>query len=206
MEALHDKNTLEEGEKQLWPVIDPENERESDQKLGLHIIEEISFASQQWTTDANHGLRKDMEEKMLLFPRYDGLMLSLAAENDMARGVEKHPEYDSLEICIEEIEELKNELSMIVMTQSGIIGRDRWDTPEVKTQAGRKERLRKDRYSALLIANMLARQSNRTEVFSINFSGGGVSSKIAKKDVGQVCFNNAPWSAFTPRAVNRGRG
>ena len=47
-----------------------------------------------------------------------------------------------------ELEELKNELSMIVVTQTAT-GRERWDTPEVKPGAGRKSRLRKDRYSSL---------------------------------------------------------
>jgi hypothetical protein len=56
-----------------------------------------------------------------------------------------------------EIEELKNELSMIVMTQTST-GRERWDTPEVKVAAGKKRRLRKDRYSSLIMANMSARQ------------------------------------------------
>ena len=64
--------------------------------------------------------------------------------------------YDTLEDCVMEIEELKDELSMIVMTQTST-GRERWDTPEVKIAAGRKSRLRKDRYSSLLMANMSAR-------------------------------------------------
>ena len=55
-----------------------------------------------------------------------------------------------------EVEELKDELSMIVMTQTST-GRERWDTPEVKVAAGKKSRLRKDRYSSLLMANMSAR-------------------------------------------------
>jgi hypothetical protein len=48
---------------------------------------------------------------------------------------------------------------MIVMTQTNT-GRERWDTPEVKTGAGRKHRLRKDRYSSLIMANMSARSLN----------------------------------------------
>jgi len=43
-------------------------------------------------------------------------------------------------------------------------GRDKWDTPEVKTIGGKKGRLRKDRYSALLMANMTARTIQRTPV------------------------------------------
>ena len=42
------------------------------------------------------------------------------------------------------------------MTQTATC-RERWDTPEVKTGAGGKSRLRKDRYSSLLMANMSAR-------------------------------------------------
>lgn len=205
MEALHDKSAMEEGEKQLWPVIDPDDEKDTDIKEGLHIIEEINFASADWTSGANHGLRKDLEEKLLLFPQYDGLTLSLAAESDMERGVDKHPEYDSLEVCIEEIEELKNELSTIVMVPTGQGNRDKWSTPEIKTQTGKKGRMRKDRYSALLIANMLVRQSNRAEIVSFNYTGGGISSQIAKKTQGDVSYTNAPWCRFTPRAINRGR-
>ena len=37
--------------------------------------------------------------------------------------------YDTLEQCVMDIEELKDELSMIQMTQTAS-GRDRWDTPE----------------------------------------------------------------------------
>jgi hypothetical protein len=39
--------------------------------------------------------------------------------------------------------------------------RDHWDTPEIKTEGSKKGRLRKDRYSALLMANSSARRLNR---------------------------------------------
>ena len=41
-------------------------------------------------------------------------------------------------------------------------GRDKWDTPEVKLPGGRKDRLRKDRYSSLIMANWSARRILRT--------------------------------------------
>lgn len=50
----------------------------------------------------------------------------------------------------------------MTQTSTGSGGRDRWDTPDVKLPNGKKGKLRKDRYSALLIANMLARQINRS--------------------------------------------
>jgi hypothetical protein len=65
--------------------------------------------------------------------------------------------HDTLEDCVMEIEELKNELSLIVISQTGN-GRERWDTPD--TRSGKKNKLRKDRYSALIMANWSARGLN----------------------------------------------
>jgi len=50
----------------------------------------------------------------------------------------------------------------MTQTSTGPNARDRWDTPEVKLPGGKKGRLRKDRYSSLIIANMLARQMSRS--------------------------------------------
>lgn len=164
-EALHDPSKLEEGENLIWPVIDYDKPKETDSQPGLHILELVQFAKADWTSQANHGLRKDFEDKVLLFPRFDSLTLGLALDKEGKDIVESdlNPIYDSLSECILELEELKNELTTIVMTQTstGSGGRDRWDTPEVKLQNGKKGRLRKDRYSSLVIANMLARQAHR---------------------------------------------
>lgn len=164
-ESLHDPSKLEEGEILIWPVIDYDKPKDTDSQEGLHILHLIQFAKADWTAQANHGLRKDFEDKVLLFPRFDNLSLGLAldSEGKDILEYELNPIYDSLSECILEIEELKNELTTIVMTQTstGPNARDRWDTPEVKLLGGKKGRLRKDRYSALLIANMLARQLNK---------------------------------------------
>ena len=69
--------------------------------------------------------------------------------------------FDTLEDCVMDIEELKDELAMIQMTQTPS-GRDKWDTPEVITGPGKKSKMRKDRYSALLMANMAGRIIQRT--------------------------------------------
>ena len=165
-EALHDPSRLEPGEILIWPSIDYEKPKDIDNQPGLHIIDLIQFAKADWTAQANHGLRSDLEHKILLFPRFDQLTLGLALDQegkDILGADLSNPIYDSLSECILEIEELKNELTTIVMTQtsSGHGARDRWDTPEVKMPNGKKGRLRKDRYSSLVIANMLARQINR---------------------------------------------
>jgi hypothetical protein len=165
-EALHDPSKLEDGEHLIWPVIDYNKAKDTDDQAGLHMLELVQFAKADWTAQANHGLRKDLEDKVLLFPRFDSLTLGLALDKEGKDilGSDLNPIYDSLSECILEIEDLKSELTTIVMTQTstGSGGRDRWDTPEVKLPNGKRGRLRKDRYSALVIANMLARQMNRT--------------------------------------------
>lgn len=165
-EALHDPGKLEEGETVIWPVIDPSKPKDTDDQQGLHILELVQFARADWTSQANHGLRKDLEDKVLLFPRFDQVSLALALDREGKdiMSTDFNNLYDNESDCILEIEELKNELTTIVMTQTstGPNGRDRWDTPEVKLPNGKKGKLRKDRYSALIIANMLARQMSRT--------------------------------------------
>jgi hypothetical protein len=65
---------------------------------------------------------------------------------------------DTVEDVMYEIMETQNELTTIEHTQTPGTNRDHWDTPEIKKAGGRKGRMRKDRYSALLLANMAARQ------------------------------------------------
>ena len=118
--------------------------------------------------EASHGLRKDFEDRRVLFPYFDSINLGLSAEEDSATG----RVYDTLEDCVMEIEELKDELSMIVMTQTST-GRERWDTPEVKVAAGKKNRMRKDRYSSLIMANMSARSISTEKVMVDHMTQGG---------------------------------
>ena len=155
MEALHDRDKIPPGEVAIWPVIDEDKAKDTDDHAGLHILRMCQFAKYDWLAEANHGLRKDFEDKSVLFPYFDSVSLGIALEVDKSVG----RKYDTLEDCVMEIEELKDELSMIVMTVTSN-GRERWDTPEVKTGAGRKSRLRKDRYSSLIMANMSARYLN----------------------------------------------
>jgi hypothetical protein len=185
-EALHDPSKLEESENLIWPIIDYDKTKDTDSQQGLHILEMVQFAKADWTAQANHGLRKDLEDKVLLFPRFDNITLGLALDKEGKDilTADLDPIYDTLSECILEIEELKNELTTIVMTQTstGPNARDRWDTPEVKLPNGKKGRLRKDRYSSLLIANMLARQMNRTlDPISYDIIGGNAKDIINNK-------------------------
>jgi hypothetical protein len=152
MESLHDKDKIKQNEVAIWPVIDEDKEKDTDDERGLHILEMCQFAKYDWLAEANHGLRKDFEDKVTLFPFFDPVTLGLSTIED---GL-KDRVFDTLENCVLDIEELKDELSMIQMTQTPS-GRDRWDTPEVIVAAGKKSKMRKDRYSALIMSNMAAR-------------------------------------------------
>jgi hypothetical protein len=157
MESLHDLDKIKEGEVPIWPVIDEDKEKDTDGHPGLHILEMCQFARSDWLSEANHGMRKDFEDRILLFPFFDSITLGLSTIDD----AQQERKYDTLEDCVMETEELKNELSMIQMSQTAS-GRDKWDTPEIIVRAGKKDKIRKDRYSALLMANMAARILHRT--------------------------------------------
>jgi hypothetical protein len=195
-EALHDPGKLQDNEQLIWPIIDYDKAKDTDSQQGLHILELVQFAKADWTSQANHGLRKDLEDKILLFPRFDNLTLGLAMEKEGKNILDDdlNPLYDSVSECILEIEELKNELTTIVMTQTstGPQARDRWDTPEVKLPNGKKGRLRKDRYSSLLIANMIARQLNRT-LQSPNYDIVGGNSKDLVNQQSNKLYKGPEW-------------
>lgn len=182
IEALHDDTQLEEGELPIWAYTSTgdddvywweEKNKPTDGQVGLHILHAIQFVNPKFTSDANHGLRKDFESRLLLFPRFDSASIGLAIENDKIIG----REYDTLEDATIEIEELKDELATIVHTQT-TTGRDKWDTPETKIAGGKKGRLRKDRYSALLIANIIARLADQQLApKEYQYAGGYVGQK-----------------------------
>ncbi len=182
-ESLQDPDKMFPGEKPILPIIDPEKPADTDMKAGLHILELVQFARSEWTSQANHGLKKDMEDKAVLFPDFNPIDLALMLHKDKEaedRGSSERL-YDNFEECVMEIEELKNELSTIIkiVTSNNSLARERWDTPEVKTPNGKKGRIHKDRYSALVIANMLARNIHRAEPVPVYSVIGGFASDIA---------------------------
>jgi len=180
LEALQDKNKMKEGEIAIYEALDTEKEKETDDMPGKHYVKMIQFANAKWTSESNHGMKKDFNDKVLLFPRYDPVTLGLAAFTDGEKSI-----YDSLEDCIFEIEQLKSELSEIVYTHtgSGVSGRERWDTPETRSESGKRGRLRKDRYSALLMANWLAHLYRYRQVEPVrDFIGGNIDMLAMDKN------------------------
>ena len=194
-EALHDDKLMKRDEKgnlleqPIWEVIDDDKNKPSDNQPGLHIIEMCQFSRYDWYSEANHGLRKDLENKVLLFPEFDTITIGLSIEED------KHNNrlYDTLEDCVLEIEDLKDELSLIEITAS-VNGRERWDTPEVKIGVGKKERMRKDRYSSLLMANAAARRLDHEFKQQPYHAYGGFAAKAkSTKKQNVVTFNGPSW-------------
>ena len=84
----------------------------------------------------------------------------------------------------------------MTQTSTGPNARDRWDTPEVKLSSGKRGRLRKDRYSALVIANMLARQHNKN-LAPIQYDIIGANARDAIKQKGSM-YKGPEW--FTSSA------
>lgn len=208
IECLQDKDKLREGERPIYPVIVEGEERDTDHMAGDHILEIINFADATWVRGANHGMRKDFEDKALLFPEFDSALLGLAIEDDKMSGrvtvdndervQSRYREdgcgmYDTLEDAIMEIEELKDELATIVHTQTGTSLRDRWDTPETKIAGGKKGRLRKDRYSSLLMANMVARVMQRTPKKELFTGMGGFANQISSGKASGSLYSGPQW-------------
>ena len=189
MEALHDPDKIQDGELPIWEIIDDDKEKDTDGNPGLHILEMCQFAKADWVSEANHGTRKDFEDRVLLFPYFDSVSLGLALSDDKMTK----RKMDTLEDCVMEIEELKNELSLIMMSQTPS-GRDKWDTPEIKLPGGRKARLRKDRYSALIMANMAARTMRRTPPPIDYESVGGFVGGLQSKEEGPMFMGPSWWT------------
>ena len=189
MESLHDHDKLQQGEVSIWPVIDDDKPKDTDDEKGLHILEMCQFAKYDWLAEANHSLRKDFEDKSLLFPFFDTVSLGISAAQDGMTG----RSYDTLEQCVMDIEELKDELAMSQLTQTSS-GRDRWDTPEGVVGAGKKSKMRKDRYSALIMANMAARGIMRAPTpQEYKFYGGFATMDGTERKSEENMFNGPNW-------------
>jgi hypothetical protein len=184
IEALNDKNLLQPGEFEVWPIIDPENPQDTDCNDGRHILELVQFSRQDYTTQANHGLLEDLQNRKILFPFFDGISLIVNEEDDSKRSEDDI----NLNKIIEEIEELKDELTMITVTRTAT-GREHWDTPEFKLPNGKKGRMVKDRYSALIMANKAARDAENKIDYTLNPSIGGFASSVKNQEQHKKMFS-----------------
>lgn len=150
MQSINDKHLMESNDDNIYPINDPLKPKDTDFETGLHIVEEVNFGNYAWYALNNHSLKKEFEDRTILFPYIDSLTLA-----DNPDIISKSGE-DTIARVAEEIMEMKVELSMIVVTLTQT-GREHWDTPDIKLGGGKKGKMRKDRYTSLLLANSSAR-------------------------------------------------
>lgn len=158
--GLQNSDVFSEKER-IYPAYDPKKKQDTDGLNGNHILEEIYFARSEWVMASNHTLRSHIEKKVLIFPHVNGADVAIAMAADYEGGQERLI-YDGMESCVLNIEETKNELSQIVQSSTAGTGREKFDTPDTivkrQGQTDQKGKMRKDRYSSLLIANYTADQ------------------------------------------------
>lgn len=194
LEALRNKDSMKEGEQPIFEIKVKDKPKETDRMEGIHIVQLIQFASSTWTSESNHGLKKDLMEKKILFPYVDGASMAIAAEQI---GTQDTP-YDNIIEQFEEIEDMKNELSAVQITHTAS-GREHFSVPADVIE-GKKVNGKKDRYSALLMANYGRRKAHE-EKFVPEISIGGFASTgkvtVNKMFYGNDEYNRAAMSAYS---------
>jgi len=195
---LQEKTFLVGNEKPVWNMDDP------TQRLyaGLHILKLIDSTS-QWISDANHSMKKSLEEFQLLLPVYDTVAIEkelntskIAAEASFGKAVLKQrlSMTDTIEDVSEEIEETKNELSNIVITATPT-GKEHFDLPKLTTPGQQKmiDRRRKDRYSACVLAHWGLQFVTTDRDIKSNYEvSGGIAGDLAGSNIGGELYRGLP--------------
>jgi hypothetical protein len=179
-EMLRSKKGLntENGDVPIYEIVDPEDLKPTDGETdGPHILHLVQ-QSNEFNAYANAALHKSFETRRLLFPAFDvvAMQSALIAEKALNIGI------DTYEECIYNIEELKNEICTIQRTETAT-GKDKFDTPSTVTSAvmeGRqkKGRLRKDRYTSLLIGHKFIYSTDVAPVSSIDYADTAGNFKL----------------------------
>ncbi len=188
IEAFSENIGLEEGELPIYEVVEPGNPKDTDRLIGHKLIRMFNFSKTIVVCEANYGLSKDLESRLILFPRINAASYGLAYEEDMDEGrvtvqgntLKVHG--DTLENVLKEIEDMKEELATIVHSQTRN-GTEHWDVPGAG-EAGRKGGyMKKDRYSALLMANWGARNLTSGAISVGPIAQGGFANEMnTRKD------------------------
>lgn len=134
------------------PILDMDDEN-TERMQGQRILKMVEFSNYQWRREAHYGLKKDIMDKKLVFPQYD--LAAIEAANASDRG---GTSFDTVEDCYLELEQCKSETMMIRHTSTAT-GQEKWDVPRmlgIDSEEMRK-RLKKDRFTSLLLANWAAR-------------------------------------------------
>jgi len=120
-------------------------DEDNKSRPGKYILNMINFET-RWIEDANFQLQKNIEDREILFPSQ-----TLSGKKYKGENI------DVMEEIHNEIEACKKELAQISVTQT-ITGKRHFDIQPSLEDKKRKIKPRKDRYSALLIANFIAHE------------------------------------------------
>lgn len=181
-EMLRNKKLLDvdAGDFPIYEVIDIDEPKSTDGETdGRHILHLVAQSS-EFNQNANIALHKSFETRTLLFPAFDSVKMYSAIEAEKSMGVV----FDTYEENVFNIEELKNELCTIQMSETPT-GRERFDTPQVVTPGAvegrsRKGRLRKDRYTAILLSYKYVYDTEITPDEGIDYND--VAGNIEKRE------------------------
>lgn len=194
-EMLRNKKLLDikGGDFPIYEVIDCDEPKSTDGEIDGRRILHLVQQSTEFNQNANISLHKSFETRSLLFPAFDSVKMYAAIEAEKSMGVV----FDTYEDCVFNIEELKNELCTIQMTETAT-GKERFDTPKV-IQPGsvegrtRKGRLKKDRYTALLLAHKYIYDQGISEGGEIDYNDvAGNIEKRTKKTKENEPFYRGP--------------
>jgi len=185
-EMLRNKKLLdkENGDFPIYEVIDLNEPKETDGETdGRHLLHLVKQSS-EFNQNANLVLHKSLETRTLLFPAFDSVKMFAAIEAEKAAGVI----FDTFEENVFNIEELKNELCTIQMSQTAT-GKEKFDTPTVVSPGAvegrqKKGRLRKDRYTALLLCHAYIYESDIRPNNDIDYDdvAGNVEQRSKRKE------------------------
>ena len=192
---LQEKQFLKAGEKAIWDLNEPSQRMYE----GIHILELISSNS-AWVSDANHSMKKSIEEFRLLLPIYDTIgiekelnSMSMSSNSlDKAINKVRNSMADTLEDVNEEIAEMKKELTNIVITGTPS-GNEHFDLPKlIGTTKNTRDVRRKDRYSALVLAHWGIQFLISEDVSSIYDVAGGSAENLAKGGGSGAMYRGLP--------------
>lgn len=170
------------------PVYDIDDENDLG-KQGRYILKMINFQSDEFRKESHHGLKTDLSNKKLLFPQFDTVDIANAGTYDSLLDG-----YENLEDCYVEIEELKNE-TMLIKHEQTITGSEKWDVPKLRVSGADeiKKRLKKDRFSSMLLSNWGCRIKDAESSNASNYDIIGTRLGFNKQDtnIGEIQYLGA---------------
>lgn len=153
-ELLKDPHKMRPGDEPIYEF--PEDDPNTANMKGRHILKMINFSSYEWRRDSHHLLRKNIGSRNTLFPLYDTAEIERInlQEDELQKDRPPDKRYYEFEICNTEILECKTETILIRQTKSPT-GQERWDVPNIKgvDAENNKKQLKRDRFTSLLLAN-----------------------------------------------------